>query len=128
MSWHRKLGIFYISLLSCQFSLKVRATAISPLDLEKVVQAVCEQNYIKVNLSISAEIRGGFMIKNLEFMRHSMRFNIMEGNKYAATTCASYGYDVLDMHFYMVSFCHLQAPSGFLFCRYQHYNEISFAG
>ena len=77
---------------------------------------------------ISAEIRGGFMIKNLEFMRHSMRFNIMEGNKYAATTCASYGYDVLDMHFYMVSFCHLQAPSGFLFCRYQHYNEISFAG
>jgi len=43
------------------------------------------------------------MIKNLEFMRHSMRFNIMEGNKYAATVSASYGYDVLDMHYYMVS-------------------------
>ena len=51
----------------------------------------------------SAEIRGGFVIKNLDFAKQSMRFNIMEGNTFAATATASYGYDVLDMHFYMVS-------------------------
>ena len=43
------------------------------------------------------------MIQNLDFTKQSMRFNIMEGNKYASNVVASYGYDVLDMHYYMVS-------------------------
>ncbi len=41
------------------------------------------------------EIRGGFLIPELEFQKESMRFNIMEANLYAATVVASYGYDVL---------------------------------
>ena len=32
------------------------------------------------------------MIQNLEFMKDSMRFNIMEGNKYSANVVASYGF------------------------------------
>jgi hypothetical protein len=43
------------------------------------------------------------MIQNLNFTKQSMMFNITEGNKYAADVVASYGYDVLDMHYYMVS-------------------------
>ena len=44
---------------------------------------------------ISVEIRGGFMIEQLEFTKHSMRFNLVEANRYAATVVAGYGYDVL---------------------------------
>ena len=44
---------------------------------------------------ISVDIRGGFMIHQLEFQQHSMRFNILEANHYAAVTTAAYGYDVL---------------------------------
>lgn len=44
---------------------------------------------------ISADIRSGIMIQQLEFQQKSMRFNIMEGNQYAATVTAAYGYDVL---------------------------------
>ena len=46
---------------------------------------------------ISVEIRSGFLIEQLEFQKHSMRFNIMEANHYAATIVSSYGFDVLGM-------------------------------
>lgn len=34
------------------------------------------------------------MVQQLEFQKHSMRFNIMEANQYAANMAASFGYDV----------------------------------
>ena len=54
------------------------------------------------------------MIKNLDFAKQSMRFNIMEGNTFAATATASYGFDVLDMHYYMVRESYgFNLPQGF---------------
>lgn len=44
---------------------------------------------------ISVDIRGGFQIQQLEFQRNSMRFNIMEGNQFAAVVTARHGFDVL---------------------------------
>ncbi len=44
---------------------------------------------------IATEIRGGFLIEQLQFQQNSMRFNIMEGNTYAATVAAAFGFDVL---------------------------------
>lgn len=61
---------------------------------------------------ISVEIRGGFVIPQLEFQTHSMRINIMEANQYAATVVATYGYDVLDMHYYMHMQIHRRAADG----------------
>jgi hypothetical protein len=42
----------------------------------------------------SVDIWGGFMIDQLQFQKHSMRFNIMEANQVAANTAASFGFDV----------------------------------
>ena len=44
--------------------------------------------------NFSTEIRGGFMVKQIEFSKLSMRCNIMEGNQYAANAAAAYGFDV----------------------------------
>ena len=49
---------------------------------------------------ISVDIRGGFQLPHLDFQRHSMRFNVMESNVFAANLVAAAGYDVLDMHYY----------------------------
>jgi len=61
---------------------------------------------------ISTEIRGGFMVKQLEFSKLAMRCNIMEGNQYAANAAAAYGFDVLDMHYYMMPQIHRRAADG----------------
>ena len=58
----------------------------------------CRASYTQViwmtTPPISAEIRGGFMVQQLEFQKLSMRFNIMESNQYAANMAASFGFDV----------------------------------
>jgi hypothetical protein len=61
---------------------------------------------------ISTEIRGGFMVRQIEFAKLAMRFNIMEGNQYAANAAAAYGFDVLDMHYYMCHQIHRRAADG----------------
>jgi len=61
---------------------------------------------------ISTEIRGGFMMRQLEFSKLAMRCNIMEGNQYAANAAAAYGFDVLDMHYYMMPQIHRRAADG----------------
>lgn len=43
---------------------------------------------------ISVEIRGGFMVEQLEFQKYSMRFNIIEANNFAAKVAVIYGFDV----------------------------------
>ena len=52
---------------------------------------------------ISVDIRGGLIIEQLDFLKHSMRFNVMEANTVAATLFASFGYDVLDMHYHFLT-------------------------
>jgi len=61
---------------------------------------------------ISVDVRGGFMIEQLEFTKHSMRFNVMESNVYAANVVASYGYDVIDMHYYLLKQINRRCPDG----------------
>ena len=67
---------------------------------------------------VSVEVWGGLMVEGMEFQRRSMRykvgseikcvvffftrFNVMEGNLMVALTTAAFGYDVLDLHYWMV--------------------------
>ena len=54
-------------------------------------------NFRKKTLSsplFSTDIRGGFMLNQLDFQKLAMRANIMEGNQYAANAAAAYGFDV----------------------------------
>ena len=50
---------------------------------------------------ISVEIWGGLLVKGMEFTERSMRFNVMEGNLMVAHTAAAYGFDVIDLHYWL---------------------------
>jgi len=50
---------------------------------------------------ISVEIRGGVLVKGMEFTERSMRFNVLEGNHMVSHMSAAFGYDVVDLHYWM---------------------------
>ncbi|RZF34192.1 hypothetical protein LSTR_LSTR003602 [Laodelphax striatellus] len=69
-------------------------------------------------LPISSDIRnGGFLIKQIEFMKHTMRFEVMEGNLFASRLVSSYGYDVLDLHYQMRMQIHRRCKDGIHFIK-----------
>nr|XP_027223411.1 uncharacterized protein LOC113815552 isoform X2 [Penaeus vannamei] len=49
----------------------------------------------------TGKIRGGVMIKQLEFVQHSMEFIVMEANKFAQELCMAFDFNLLDLHYYM---------------------------
>ena len=61
---------------------------------------------------VSVEVWGGLMVEGMEFQRRSMRFNVMEGNLMVALTTAAYGFDVLDLHYWMTHQIHKRMPDG----------------
>jgi len=61
---------------------------------------------------ISVDIRSGLLIRETQFQRHSMRFNIMEANQCAASIVAGHGFDVLDMHYHFYHQVHRRAADG----------------
>ncbi|XP_075211734.1 PC-esterase domain-containing protein 1A-like [Lycorma delicatula] len=63
-------------------------------------------------LPISSTIKSGFLIKQIEFLKHLLRFEVMEANTFARQVVVSYGYDVLDMHYYMRMQIHRRAADG----------------
>ena len=48
----------------------------------------------------------------MEFQKRSMRFNVMEGNLMVAQTTAAYGFDVVDLHYWMTHQIHKRMPDG----------------
>jgi len=61
---------------------------------------------------ISVDIWGGFLVEGMEFQKRSMRFNVMEGNLMVAQTTAAYGFDVVDLHYWMTHQIHKRMPDG----------------
>jgi len=61
---------------------------------------------------ISVEVRGGLVVEGMEFQTRSMRFNVMEANLMVATKTASYGFDVVDLHYWMLHQIHKRMPDG----------------
>jgi len=61
---------------------------------------------------VSVEVWGGLMVEGMEFQRRSMRFNVMEGNLMVALTTAAFGFDVLDLHYWMTHQIHKRMPDG----------------
>ncbi|RXG50837.1 PC-esterase domain-containing protein 1A, partial [Armadillidium vulgare] len=45
--------------------------------------------------------KGGVLIKQLEFMKFSLRFMILEANKFTHQLCIAFGVDFLDLHYHM---------------------------
>jgi len=52
---------------------------------------------------INTDPRGGFMVKQLEFMAEHLPVLVMEANQKASSIFAQYDFDVLDMHYNMIN-------------------------
>ncbi|XP_063220941.1 PC-esterase domain-containing protein 1A-like isoform X1 [Bacillus rossius redtenbacheri] len=63
-------------------------------------------------LPISQNCYGGFLIKQVEFLKHTLRFEVMEANMYARDVVANHGYDVLDLHYYFTMQIFRRAKDG----------------
>ena len=61
---------------------------------------------------ISVDVWGGLMVEGMDFLKHSMRFNVMEGNLMVALNTAAAGFDVVDLHYWMTHQIHKRMPDG----------------
>lgn len=59
---------------------------------------------------IAVECHGALMVEGMD--KEGMRFNVMEANLMVATTTASFGYDVLDLHHMLMHQVHKRMPDG----------------
>ncbi|XP_046997173.1 PC-esterase domain-containing protein 1A-like [Schistocerca americana] len=62
--------------------------------------------------AVSQDCRGGLFVKQVEFMKHYLRFEVMEANMLARQIVVSYGFDFLDVHYYLRMQIHRRAPDG----------------
>lgn len=63
-------------------------------------------------LPIANNARGGFLIPEIEFMNDTLRLDVMEANFFARQVVETYGYDVLDMHYFFRRQIHRRADDG----------------
>ena len=61
---------------------------------------------------ISVDVWGGLMVEGMDFLKHSMRFNVMEGNLMVALNTAAAGFDVVDLHYWMTHQIHKRMHDG----------------
>jgi len=61
---------------------------------------------------ISVDVSGGMLLEELEFTKRSMRFNVMEANNMVAHSTAAFGYDVVDLHYWLTHQIHKRMPDG----------------
>ncbi|GIY31217.1 PC-esterase domain-containing protein 1A [Caerostris darwini] len=61
---------------------------------------------------ISSEMKGGFLVKELQFLKYSLRFHILEANNYARKVVVENGFDLLDSHYYMQMQIHRRTNDG----------------
>ena len=59
---------------------------------------------------ISVEVRAAVCLPGMD--QGGMRFNVMESNLMVATNAASHGYDVVDLHYYMMHQVHKRKHDG----------------
>lgn len=52
-------------------------------------------------LPLSSNCRGGFLMKQVEFLRYPLPYHVIEANNYLAEMARLYNYDVLDLHYNM---------------------------
>ncbi|KAG8189644.1 hypothetical protein JTE90_018493 [Oedothorax gibbosus] len=61
---------------------------------------------------ISSEVRGGFLVADLQFLKYSLRFHVVEANHYARQVVVEHGFDVLDTHYHLKNQIHRRADDG----------------
>ncbi|XP_023226141.1 PC-esterase domain-containing protein 1A-like isoform X2 [Centruroides sculpturatus] len=63
-------------------------------------------------LPISQDMRGGVLVPQLEFLKYSLRYHVMEANRYARNVFVQQELDVLDLHYHLQMHIYLRGPDG----------------
>lgn len=63
-------------------------------------------------LPVSTKSRPAFLVEQIEFLKHSLQFDIMEANILAKNVATTNGYDVLDLYHYFKTQFLLRNPDG----------------
>ncbi|CAL1275341.1 unnamed protein product [Larinioides sclopetarius] len=61
---------------------------------------------------IACELKGGFLVKELQFLKYSLRFHVVEANHYARKVVVENGFDVLDTHYHLHMQIHRRCNDG----------------
>ncbi|XP_056005395.1 uncharacterized protein LOC130050192 [Ostrea edulis] len=52
-------------------------------------------------LPIAKDIRGGFLVPEVDFMKKTLRLDILEANFFAKQVVAAHGFDIVDLHYHL---------------------------
>ncbi|BFZ01135.1 hypothetical protein BsWGS_04175 [Bradybaena similaris] len=63
-------------------------------------------------LPISSSAKSGFLVPEVEFRASRLRIDIIEANYYAQKVASRFGFDVLDLHFYLRQNLNMRADDG----------------
>lgn len=61
---------------------------------------------------LAQDVRGGFLIPQLEFLKYSLRFHVLEANSFCSETAEKYGIDVIDIHYHLRMLLEHRAEDG----------------
>ncbi|GFT52995.1 PC-esterase domain-containing protein 1A [Nephila pilipes] len=61
---------------------------------------------------IACEVKGGFLVKELQFLKYSLRFHVVEANHYARKIVVENGFDVMDSHYHLKMQIHRRSDDG----------------
>lgn len=61
---------------------------------------------------LAQDVRGGFLIPQLEFLKYSLRFHVLEANTFCRETADKYGIDVVDVHYHLRMLLEHRAEDG----------------
>ncbi|XP_069684389.1 PC-esterase domain-containing protein 1A-like [Periplaneta americana] len=61
---------------------------------------------------VSASCHGALLIKQVEFLHHTLRFEVMEANMFSRQVVVAHGYDVVDIHHHLRMQLHRRAGDG----------------
>jgi len=61
---------------------------------------------------VAKDVAGAVLVEDLSLINAQFRFLILEGNKTIAATVAAYGFDVLDLHYYLMTQVHKRMNDG----------------
>lgn len=61
---------------------------------------------------LAQDVRGGFLIPQLEFLKYSLRYHVLEANYFCRETADRFGFDVVDIHYHLRMLLEHRAEDG----------------
>jgi len=77
-------------------------------------------------LPMSSHIASGFLLESIRFLSDTLRVAVLEANYYVAQIITAYGFDILDLHFYMRTLINHREKDGVHWdaCAHRHITDM----